>query len=206
MDGIDFGARHGARDFREFDGERAAEAAAFFSDIHLSERKAVDLRKELSRAGFDVQLTESMATVVIGDDAVEPRADIFDAGDFQEKSRKLPHSRLQTMDLGEGLGIMLKNVRKVMRDHRRAGARRYDDVFRIAENVEEMPGDGASLVRITRVEGGLAAASLSFGKIDLIAQTFEHFCDGDADLRKDLIDDAGDKQGDTGAHSGSLTW
>jgi hypothetical protein len=41
--------------------------------------------------------------------------------------------------------------------------------------------------------------------VDLIAKAFEHLCDGDADLREDLIDDAGHKQGDTGAHSGSLT-
>jgi hypothetical protein len=41
-------------------------------------------------------------------------------------------------------------------------------------------------------------------KIDLVAQTFQHFRDGDADLRVDLIDDAGDKQGDAGAHWGEF--
>jgi hypothetical protein len=33
-------------------------------------------------------------------------------------------------------------------------------------------------------------------------------CDGDADLRKDLIDDTGDKQGDASAHWGefNMVW
>jgi hypothetical protein len=104
LDGIDLGARHGAGDLREFDGERAAEAAAFFGDIHFSQREALNFREQLARTRFDAQFAQRVAAIVIGDDAVESRADIFDAGDFEEESRKLPDSRLKAVDLGEQLG------------------------------------------------------------------------------------------------------
>ena len=110
------------------------------------------------------------------------------------------------MGFGEELGIVLEDVGEMMRDHGCARARGHDDVLRIAENVEEVPGDGARFIRVAGVESGLAAAGLGFGEIDLIAEALKHLCDGDADLWEDLIDDAGHKQGDTGAHSGSLTW
>jgi hypothetical protein len=77
-------------------------------------------------------------------------------------------------------------------------------VLAIAEHVQEVPGDGARFIRVARVEGRLAAAGLSFGKIDLVAEALENFCDGDADLREDLIDDAGDKQCYASAHWGEF--
>ena len=58
---------------------------------------------------------------------------------------------------------------------------------------------------IAGIEGGLAAAGLRFREIDLVAQALQHLGDRDADLGKDLIDDAGDEQGDARAHCGSLT-
>jgi hypothetical protein len=141
---------------------------------------------------------------VIGDDALESRANIFHSGNFEEESRKFPNSRLKTVGFGEARGIVLEDVRKMMRDHRCARARRHDDVFGIAEHVQEMPGDGARFIRVTGVEGRLAAAGLGFGKINLVAQAIENFRDGDADLRKDLIDDAGDKQCYASAHWGEF--
>ncbi len=39
-------------------------------------------------------------------------------------------------------------------------------------------------VGIAGIECGLAAAGLSFGKIDLIAEAFQHLRDRDADLRE----------------------
>ncbi len=205
LDGIDLGAGHGAGNLREFDGERAAEAAAFFRDIHFGEREPLDMSEQFSRARFDAQLAEGVAAVVIGDDAVEPGADILDTGHLEQEARKFPDSRLQPMDLGEQLGIVLEDVRVVVRDHGRARAGGHDDVLAIAEHVEEMPGDSARFIRVAGVEGGLAAAGLGRGEIDLITEVLQHLRDGDADLREGLIDDAGDKQGDAGAQYGSLT-
>ncbi len=70
--------------------------------IHFGEREALDFREQFSRARFDVQLAQSVATVVIGDDAVESRADIIDAGDFEQESRKLPDARLEAHGLRRG--------------------------------------------------------------------------------------------------------
>ena len=68
-----------------------------------------------------------------------------------------------------------------------------------------MTGDLARFIAVAGIEGGLAAAGLSFGKMNLVAQALQHLRDSDADLRKDLIDDAGDEQGDTRVQFGSLT-
>ncbi len=156
-------------------------------------------------AGFDAQLAQSVAAIVIGDDAVESRADIFDAGDFEQETRKLPDARLERVGFGEELGIVLEDVGKMMRDHRRARTGGHHDVFRIAKDIQEMPGDFPRFVRIAGIECGLAAAGLRFGEIDRIAQPLQHLSDGDADLRENLIDDAGDEQGDARVQLGSLT-
>ena len=52
LNGIDFGARHGARNLGEFDGERAAEAAAFFGRVHFREREALNFCQQFSRAAL----------------------------------------------------------------------------------------------------------------------------------------------------------
>ncbi len=64
--------------------------------------------------------------------------------------------------------------------------------------------DGPCLVGIAGIEGGLAAAGLGLREMHLVAQALEHLGDGDADLGIDLIDDAGDKQGDGLAHWGEF--
>jgi hypothetical protein len=204
LDGIDLGTRHGAGDLWEFDRECSAETAAFLGDVHFSQREALNFRQQFSRTRLDAQLAQGVAAVVIGDDTVESRSHILDAGHFEQESRKLPDSRLQTMDLGEQRGIVLEDVREMMRDHGCARAGGHDDVFRIAEDVQEMPGDGARFVRIAGVEGGLAAAGLGFWKIHLVAQALQHLSDGDADLRENLIHDAGDKQRDASTHWGEF--
>jgi len=206
LDGIDLGPRHRSGNLGEFDGKRAAEAAAFFGRAHFGQRESANFREQSPRAGFDAQFAQRVATIVISDDAGEARADILDARHFEQESRKFPDTRFQSMDFGPELRIVLEKIRKMMRDHRRARARRHDDIFGIAKNVKKMPRDGARFVRVAGVEGGLAAAGLRLGEVDLITQAFQHLSDGDADLRKYLIDDAGDKQGNARAQSGSLPW
>ncbi len=173
-------------------------------DVHFREREALHFRQQLSRAGFNAQLAEGVATVVISDDAVKSRADIFDARDFQQEARKLPDARLQRMDLGEELGIVLEDVREVMRDHRRAGARGTMMYSESRKTSRKCRAIVARFVRIAGVERRLAAAGLGFGKVDLVAQALQHLRDGDADLGKNLIDDAGDKQGDALAQCGEF--
>ena len=65
------------------------------------QRETLNLGQEFSWAVLDAQLPQSVATVVIGDDAIESRADIFDARSFEQKPRKFPNAGLQRMGLGE---------------------------------------------------------------------------------------------------------
>ena len=141
---------------------------------------------------------------MIGDYAVESRADVFDLRDVQQKPRKFPDARLERMDFSKELGIVFENIREVMRDHRAARAGGHDDVLGIAKDFEKMPRDGARFVRIAGIKSRLAAAGLGLRKMNLVTKAIEHLGDGDADLRKNLIDDAGDKQGDGLAHWGEF--
>jgi hypothetical protein len=93
-----------------------------------------------------------------------------------------------------------------MRDHGRAGARRHDDGGGIAKDIQKMPRDAASFFCVAGIKGGLSAAGLSFGEINLKAQAFQHLGDGDSDLGENLVDNASDEQGDARVQSGSLTW
>src|SRR5579871_7054789 len=86
----------------------------------------------------------------------------------------------------------------MMRDHGSAGARRNHDVLSVAKRVQETAGHGGRLFRVPAVERRLPAAGLILREIDLVAQTLEHVGSGDSDLRKDLIDDTGDKECDAG--------
>src|SRR5262249_39101841 len=107
---------------------------------------------------------------------------------------------------GEALGalprprIIVKQFREMMRDHRGARAGGYHNRLAAFEHVQEIPRHLASLVAIAGVEGGLAAAGLRFGKIQLETEAFEHPAYGHADLRKELVDRAGDEQRDPPGH------
>ena len=97
------------------------------------------------------------------------------------------------MGFGKQLGIVLEDLREMMGNHRSAGAGRHEDVLGAAKDIQKVPGDLARFVCVAGVEGGLAAAGLRFWEINLVAQPFQNLCDGDADLGKNLIDDAGNE-------------
>ena len=101
------------------------------------------------------------------------------------------------MRLGQRVGLVREKLGEVVRDHRRAGARGHHDVLGIAEDVQKVAGDLRGFVAVAAIEGGLAAAGLCFGKVDGVAEPFEHLGHGQADLGKDLIDDAGGKESDS---------
>src|SRR5438094_261351 len=63
-----------------------------------------------------------------------------------------------------------------------------------------MPRDLAGLLAESAVECRLAAARLAFRKIDVEPQAFQHIDYGHSYFRKQLVDDAGDEQGNPGGH------
>lgn len=82
----------------------------------------------------------------------------------------------------------------MMRDHRCAGARRHDDVLRVAKDVEKMLRDFGGFFGVSAVECGLSAARLFGWKINVAAGSPQHFGHCKSDIWEDLIYDAGDEQ------------
>ena len=139
-----------------------------------------------------------MTAIVIGDDAFEARTDVLYVGDLENESRKLPNAPGDVAYLGQQLFVMPEEVLVVMLNHSCAGAGGHNDVLGVAEDVQKMPGNLARFLGISAVERRLAAARLGPRKIDLETETVEHLSHRDADLREELVDDAGDEKRDPG--------
>ena len=77
--------------------------------------------------------------------------------------------------------------------HRRAGTRGHDDVFGVAEGVKKMTGDLPGLGGEAGVERGLSAAGLGLAELALIANSLENTGHRQADFRKELVDQTGNK-------------
>jgi hypothetical protein len=71
-------------------------------------------------------------------------------------------------------------------------------VFVGREDFDHAGGKGAGVGVEAVVEEGLAAAGLRFGEDDLAAEMFEDFGDGDADVRIELVGQAGNEERDLG--------
>src|SRR5579863_3188532 len=195
-DGIDLGAGHAARNVGELDGECPTEAAALFGRFHFAQREALHVRQQTARPGLEPQLAQGVAAIVEGDCAVEARADAFDLGHFEQESRELPYARGHLARFREALRIVFEDFFEMMRDHGRAGTGGNHDIFGVAKRVEKTARYGGRFLGVAAVERGLAAAGLILGEIDLVAEASQHVGCGKADLREDLIDDTGDKEGD----------
>jgi hypothetical protein len=90
------------------------------------------------------------------------------------------------------LRIIRKEFRKMMH-HRCARTRRTDNCFCIAlvkvtnKTLRQLAGLGP----VTRVKGGLAAASLPFIKLDFTTQASQNFDSAHPDRAPELIDNTG---------------
>ena len=134
-----------------------------------------------------------MAAIVISDDTFEARAHIVYVGNLENELGKLPNAPGDVADLSQHLFVTLEQLLVVMLDHRCAGAGRHYDVLGVAEDFQKMPGNLARLLRISAIERGLAAARLGLRKIDVETETFKHLSHRNADLREELVHDAGDE-------------
>lgn len=81
----------------------------------------------------------------------------------------------------------------MMREHRSAGARRDHNEFRVRKYLQEVLLDRARFVDEAGIESRLPAAGLRFTKFDFAAGAFENLGHGEADARKNLVDQAGDE-------------
>ncbi len=108
LNGIDFGARHGAREFGEFHCEGAAEAAAFLSRRHLAQLQSPDVGEQAARCVFHAQFAQSVAAIVKSNDAVEARADIFHARHLGEVRGEFVDAAFQGMHARQRLRLLLE--------------------------------------------------------------------------------------------------
>ena len=142
-----------------------------------------------------------MAAVVIGHPVRKPGPDIADTEPLHEKLAKLvgPGGQIE----GPGLmGRALEQLRIKNPHHRHAGPAWADDSLGTVEDVDRAGGDGTGLVPVAGVEARLTAAGLGAAKLAAVPEPLEHLRDGEAHLRRHLIDEAGNEQADL--HGSSL--
>ena len=149
FDGLDFGARHAAGDFGEFDREGPAETAAFLRDIHFTEFEAFDFGQKLARRILNLELAEGVATVVRSDDAVEARSDIVGFEDAGDEARELVDLGFEGVCRSKFGRVCGEDIGEMVADHRGAGTGGDHDVLRVREDLEKVAGDGAGFFVIT---------------------------------------------------------
>ncbi len=198
--GIDLRARHAARHFSEFHGKGASEPAAFLGGVHFAEFKTSHMAQQAARTLLDLQFAEGMAAVVVGNDVVEARADVFDLRDVQQEPGEFVNPGFERMDARQIQLVVREQFREVVRDHRRAGARGHHYVFGFGKYVQEMERHLAGLFAIAAVEGRLAATGLSFWKADIESRALKDIRHGETHVWKNLIDYAGNKKGNPFGH------
>src|SRR5580698_7061353 len=106
-----------------------------------------------------------MATVMIGDQAVEAGADVFHLQHVNEKLRKLEYAGFKIVDAF----VAWKQFRIVMADHGTTGAGRDHDIFRSLEGLQKMFRDGAGFIAIAAIERWLRATGLGLAKFHFAA-------------------------------------
>src|ERR1035438_6928434 len=135
-DGFHLGARHGAGKFGELDGEGAAEAAAFLGRGEFAQFQIAHAGQQAAGSVLHAQFTKGVAAVVEGDDVIEARAHILDAGHLSEKRGELEDALFQGADARQCFGLLMEELGEVVRDHGRAGAGRDHDQRRGFECIE----------------------------------------------------------------------
>ena len=148
----------------EFHREGAAESAALLGGVHLAQFQTAHIGQQTARAFLDVEFAQRVATVVIGDDAFEARADVLHLATSRRNCENSQTRGATCCAAARRSGSSGKSCVEMVRDHRRAGTGRNHDIFGIAEDFEKMPRQLARFVAIAGIEGRLAAAGLAFAE------------------------------------------
>ncbi len=159
---------HGSRDGRELGGKRAAKAAAD-GLVHLHQLQTLHPGHQLARGVVDPHLAQAVAAVVVGDLVREPGPQVRHAQLVHEELRELVALR------GDSLRQPLvrragEQVRVEDLHHRPARAAGDDHDLGVFQLFQHLPGDGAALVPVAGVEGGLSAARRGFRTLHRVPQ------------------------------------
>jgi len=144
---------------------------------------------------FHLELTQEMAGIVIRDFVGEMNAKIFDAHHVHKKIGKLIGLACDVMQQFVQTRIV-KNFGIEHLHHAGAGARRRDDVLRVAKDFQKPLREFNCFGMVAGVEGWLATTRLLGGIIYFGAGLFQNLVDVDPNLREELVGQARDEQGD----------
>ena len=190
-DVLGLGAAHCQGRARHLDAERAAEAAAVGHVGQFAVGDAADLLQQLPRRIDHAQLAPRVAADVHRDLVREVGADVDDAHRLDQELRQLEHA---SPDLDDSL--VRVDLAEEHAAHRRARARRRNDPAMLAEGVTKLPDHAPGFLPVARVERRLPAARLTFREDQRYAEPGEQPGGRFADLRVELVDVAGNEQGD----------
>ena len=96
--------------------------------------------------------------------------------------------------------IVLEQLMKLFAHHRAAGSAGRDDVVIGLKNLDESLGQFLGFGMKTVVEERLATTGLGAGKVHDAVEAFQYFRYRNADLRIELVGQAGDEKSDVTGH------
>ncbi len=94
----------------------------------------------------------------------------------------------------------------VLADHRRAGARRHDQIVVWLEGCDHLGGEGPGIVLVAGIVGRLAATALGARHLDRAARRLQQLDRGEADAGPEHIDQTGHEQPNAGRGFGHGGW
>ena len=186
----------GVGDRRVLDAEGAAEAAADVVAVERAHLEAVDAPPAGVAAGRGRRARADPSSCrgrwrwprAAGPSGVAEHVD--------EEAGDLVGLRGQAHGAGTPDGVLREKLRIAVRDGAGAGARRRDEIIVGLEGRDHLAREGRRVGVVAAVAGGLAAAGLLRRHLDRASGLLEQLQGGEADLRPDRVDEAGDEQPD----------
>ena len=189
-----FIADHAGRNFRIFNAERAAEAAAHIGVRQLLQLQTPDARQQPARLFLHTELAQAGTGIMIGDTAVKLRRHRLHAQLIGEKRHQLERFGGERLGARTPGGIVREECGIMMFDHAGAGAGRRHHGVEIFESFNHLAGDGCGIAAVARIMRRLAATGLRTRRFDHAAGILEQLDRGEADAGAKQINQAGDEQ------------
>ena len=194
LDGGSLFSNDGVGDRRVLDAEGAAEAAADIVAFQRHHLQLVDRCQQLARLGEDAELAQARAAVMVGGSRRKGATRGPELHHVDQEAGQLEAAPGQAPG-AFGPGRVIGQRLRVMRlDHADAGTRGRHDIVVGLEDLDEAPRQPGRVPAVAAVEGGLAAAGLRAGHLDLAAGLLQQLQRREADVGSDRVDQAGHEQ------------
>ena len=151
-----------------------------------------------------MQFAKRVAGIMVGDRVRKAGIEFIEIAEPEQEISEFEDLGRQGIDAGKRDGVAGEEFGEVMRDHRRATARRHDDGLGSVENIEKMAGHRTRVGEKTAIKRRLRATGLAFAEFDLEPETFQYFDHGHSGIGEKLIYEASDKNRDASRHASRL--